>query len=253
MLDCRTFSNGDSEWVLASLHRNLYGGVPKEPMDWIVDNAPGKNPVKDAILDEKMLPAADFNHPESFEYQAPVGVGVKGTGYVFAARQEGSLVVARRSATLQKVGDASRFAFPAAPTMPALALHAHQAAVFFGLSGKTDVYGGSFALEAAPQKPDVIALDDPNPPTAGDRNSLTASYTPSGDKIVLAFADGTAGSKKARVTILGSDLKSKVAVFDVGGDANVSELRVVATAEDQALVTYLAGGEIKTAQISCKY
>jgi hypothetical protein len=53
--------------------------------------------------------------------------------------------------------------------------------------------------------------------------------------------------------VLGADLKSKVAVFDVSTEPTVSELRVVATGDNKAMVTYLAGNEIKTATVTCKY
>jgi hypothetical protein len=254
IVDCRTFSSGHKEWVLASVVSIASAMEGKLPMRWIVDYETGRQPVENVILDEKLYDSKKLDKPEPYSYQVPVGIGVKDTGFVFASRQEGSLVMARRDAHLQKVGDAVRFGFGSAPpTMPALVGHEHQAAVFVGLFGKTDVYGATFALEAKPAKPEKIAIDDPSPPTAGDRNSLTASYTPKGDAIFLAFADGAAGSKKARMTVLGGDLKSTVPVFDVGTDSNVSELRVTATADDKAVVTYLAGNEIKTATVSCKY
>lgn len=250
LVDCRTFSNGHKEWALASLVSIDAAMEGKVPMRWIVEHE-GKHAIADIVLDEKMFDSKAIEKPEPYAYQVPVGVGVHDTGYVFASRESGSLVVARRDAHLQKAGDAARFGFGAsAPTMPALAVLDHQAALFVGLYQKTDVYGTTFAIEAKPQKPEKLAIDDPNPPTAGDRNSLTASYTPKGD-IFLAFADGPATSKKARMTVLGGDLKSRVPVFDVAGGAG--ELRVVATDDQKALVTYLAGTEIKSATVSCKY
>jgi hypothetical protein len=191
-------------------------------MRWFVDSAEGKQPVNDVILDEKLYDAKALDKPEPHSYQVPVGVGVSGTGYVFASRQDGSLVMARRSATLEKVGDAVRFGLgPAAPTMPALAILGHQAAVFVGLYGKTDVMASTFAIEAKPAKPEKVAIDDQTPPAAGDRNSLTASTMPKGDI--------------------------------VSTEPTVSELRVVATGDNKAMVTYLAGNEIKTATVTCKY
>ena len=251
IVDCRTFSNGHKEWVLASVVSIDAAMDGKLPMRWIVDYQSGKQPIADVILDEKLYDNKTLTKPELYSYQVPVGVGVHDTGYVFASRQGGALVLSRRDAHLQKAGDAVRFGFGAsAPTMPALAVLDHQAALFVGLYQKTDVLGTTFAIEAKPAKPEKLALDDPNPPTAGDRTSLTASYTPKGD-IFLAFADGPATSKKARMTVLGGDLKSRVPVFDVADGG--SELRVVATDDQKALVTYLAGNEIKSATVSCKY
>ncbi len=250
LVDCRTFSNGHKEWVLASMISISGAMEGKLPMRWVVDYQ-GKHPIDDVVLDEKMYDDKTLQKPEPWSFQVPVGIGVKDTGYVFASRQGGALVLARRDAHLQKQGEAARFGLgPAAPTMTALAALDHQAALFVGLYGKTDVLGTTFAIEAKPQKPEKLALDDPNPPTEGDRNSLTASYTPKGD-IFLAFADGPATSKKARMTVLGGDLKSKVPVFDVAPSG--SELRVVATGDEKALVTYLAGNAIQTATVSCKY
>ncbi len=253
IVDCRTFSDGQKAWVLASVI-SIGGAMEgKLPMRWFVDYQSGKQPINDVILDEKTYDSKKLEKPEPYIYQVPVGLGVEGTGYVFASRQEGSLVLARRSATLEKAGDAVRFGMgSAAPTMPAIAGLGHQAAVFVGLYQKTDVLGTTFAIEAKPAKPEKVAIDDPSPPTAGDRNSLTASYMPKGD-IFLAFADGLPASKKARMTVLGGDLKSRVPVFDVSTESNVSELRVAATGDDKAMVTYLAGGEIKTVLVSCKY
>lgn len=250
LVDCRTFSNGHKEWVLASMISIASAMEGKAPMRWIVAYQ-GKHPINDVVLDEKSYDQKALQKPEMWAYQVPVGVGVHDTGYVFAARQGGSLVLARRDRHLEKAGDAVRFGFgAAAPTMPALAVLDHQAALFVGLYGKTDVYGTTFAIEAKPQKPEKLALDDPSPPAAGDRNSLTASYTPKGD-VFLAFADGPATAKKARMTVLGGDLKSRVPVFDVADGA--AELRVVATGDQKALVTYLAGNEIKSSVVSCKY
>ncbi len=253
IIDCRTFSNGHKSWVLGSVVSISEAMDGKLPMRWFVDYQSGKQPIKDVVLDEKTYDNKKLEKPDAYVYQVPVGVGVHDTGYVFAARQEGSLVLARRDGHLQKAGDAVRFGFgPAAPTMPALAALNHQAAVFIGLYNKTDVYGATFAIEAKPQKPELIALEDASPPTSGDRNSLTASYTPKGD-IFLAFADGPATAKRARMTVLGGDLKSRVPVFDVSTEPNVSELRIAATGDQSALVTYLSGTEIKTAQVTCKY
>ena len=250
LVDCRTFSNGHKEWVLASMISIAGAMEGKLPMRWIVDYQ-GKHAIDDVVLDEKMYDDKTLQKAEPWSFQVPVGLGVKDTGYVFASRQGGALVLARRDAHLQKQGKAVRFGLgAAAPTMPALAALDHQAALFVGLYGKTDVLGTTFAIEAKPQKPEKLALDDPNPPTEGDRNSLTASYTPKGD-IFLAFADGPATAKKARMTVLGGDLKSKVPVFDIATSG--SELRVVATGDQQAIVTYLAGNAIQSAAVSCKY
>ena len=47
------------------------------------------------------------------------------------------------------------------------------------------------------------------------------------------------------------EYEAKVPVFDVA--ISGSELRVVATGDQQAIVTYLAGNAIQSAAVSCKY
>jgi hypothetical protein len=254
LVDCRTFTSGESEWVLASVVRRDAATDAGAPIAWVLDDKPGEGPIDDAhVVDQKVFQLAQLDKPEVHAYQAPVALGVAGTGVVFAAREEGALVMARRSATLEKVGKASHFYFGDAPTMTALAALDHQAVAVFGLYQKADVYATTFSVEAEPPKPEKLVLDDPHPPTSGDRTLFAVTYTPKSN-VFLAFADGdTQATKKVRMTLLGGDLKPRVPVFDVGGDG-VSEIRLAATSDgtqDSAIVTYFAAGQIKTSVVSC--
>lgn len=256
VIDCRTFSDDEKTWVLASIVAVASAMEGKLPMRWVVDAQGGRqSDIDNTVLDEKTYDAKALNdHEANYAYQVPVGLGVPGVGFVFAARQEGALVLARRTASLDKAGEPVRYALGGSITMPALAGVKHQAAVFVGLAGKTDLLGSTFAIESKPNKPEKIALEDPSPPTDGDRNSITAAFTPTKGDIFVAFADGKTGAKQARMTVLGADLKSKVAVFDVTPKgSNVSELRVASMADDKAFVTWLQDGEIKSSIVSCSY
>jgi hypothetical protein len=255
IIDCRSFTNGETEWVMASVVRTdkvMEGG---EPLSWILDKEPGNAPIDDdhQLVSEGVFKFAQLEKPEPHAYQAAVALGVAGTGVVIAARQEGALVMLRRSATLERAGKAARFYFGDAPTMPALAALDHQVAILHGLYQKTDVYGTTFPVETEPKKPEKVAIDDPSPPASGDRTLFGAAYTPSGN-IFLSFADGnSASTKKARMTLLGGDLKSRVPVFDIGA-TGVAEIRVAALKDDTkdgAIVIYLAENQIKTHVITC--
>jgi hypothetical protein len=79
--------------------------------------------------------------------------------------------------------------------------------------------------------------------------------TSSGD-MAVAFVDGKAPQRRARMTVLGADLKQKLpTVFDVSPDGvNVSEARIVSLASGKFLVTYLQGdGQLSGQLVSCKY
>ncbi len=243
--DCRTFSNGHRAWVLSSARMFTEAMENEMPMAWTVDEKPGKETLKDQILDKKRYPAAKFEHVDPLVYQVPVGVGVPGVGYVFAARHEGALVVVRRKGDLEKAGEAVKFALGGMITMPALAQRGKDVALFTGLMGKTELYGTHFEIEDKPTKPEKIELEDPSPPTEGERNSVAASFSPGGG-VYVVFADGKAGAKRARIGRVDTDMKSTMPVFDVVSTPGaVSEVRVHAVTDTKVIVTYLAQAESK--------
>lgn len=243
--DCRTFSNGHRAWVLSSARMFSEAGEGEMPMAWTVDEKPGKETLKDQILDKKRYASAKFEHVEPLVYQVPVGAGVPGVGYVFAARHEGALVVAHRKGDLEKAGDASKFALGGMITMPALAQRGKDVALFTGLAGKAELYGSHFEVDGKPVKPEKIEMDDPSPPTEGERNSIAASFSPGGG-IYVVFADGKAGAKRARIGRVGTDMKSTMPVFDVvSTPGTIAEVRVHAITDTKVIVTYLAQAENK--------
>jgi hypothetical protein len=243
--DCRTFSNGHRAWVLSSARLVSEAMENEMPMAWTVDEKPGKETIKDQILDKKRYPAAKFEHVDPLVYQVPVGTGVNGVGYVFASRHEGALVVAHRNGELQKAGDATKFALGGSITMPAIALRGKDVALFTGLMGKTELFGSHFSVDGKPVKPEKILLDDPSPPTEGERNSVAASFSPGGG-VYVVFADGKSGAKRARLARVDTDMKSTMPVFDVVSTPGaVSEVRVHAVTDTKVIVTYLAQAEGK--------
>ncbi len=252
--DCRTFTNGRRTWVLASTGLFSEAIEGEAPMAWLVDEMPGKGLVKDATLDKKRYTSARFDHPDDIVYQVPVGAGVQGVGYVFAARHEGGLVVAQRNRDLQRLGDATRFSLAGPVTMPAIAMRGGYVAIFVGISGKPDLYGSRFTADAKPVKPEKLDLADDAPPVDGDRNSVSASFTPGGS-IYAAFADGKAGQKRARLARVSPAMKGTMKVFDVSEPGAVSEVRVHAASESKVLVTYLEGtgsaGELRRTILDC--
>jgi len=256
--DCRTFSNGHRTWVLSSARLIMEAMDNEMPMGWTVDEKPGRETLKDQVLDKKRYAAAKFDHPEPLIYQVPVGAGVPGVGYVFAARHEGGLVVVHRKGDLEKSGDASKFALGGMITMPALAQRGKDVALFTGLAGKTEIYGSHWEVDGKPAKPEKIELEDPAPPTEGDRNSIAASFSPGGG-VYVVFADGKAGAKRARIGRVGTDMKSSMPVFDVvSTPTTLSEVRVHAVTDTKVIVTYLAqstdnkGLELTRTVLSCK-
>jgi hypothetical protein len=255
--DCRTFTNGERTWVLASkmFPNNETGDFSAT---WIIDEKPGKQNVDEPFIDShEVIAPKDKSAPKAITYDVPVSVEMPNHGgFVLASRYLGQLVVGKRAANLERSGDATRFNFGTPVGMAALVVTGSSVALFVSEAGKTDLLGTTFTAEAIPTKPEKIVLSDPKPPTEGDRASVSASATDKGD-LVVGFTDGKGTSRRARVTLLGADLKPKVPVFDITADANISELRVGVLPDGRILATYI---EIKDAKpvvtgmvVSCKY
>ena len=259
--DCRTFSNGEVNWVLAS---ELWDNPDGDDFEsrWAIDTKPGKTQLDDAVVDSHLIkPGKDGKLPQKvdhYSFEVPVSVHVPGAGYVLAARYQGALVVAKRQASLEPSGKPVTFNLGAPVGMAAMAVHGSDVALLVTEAGKSDLYGAKFAAQATPPKPEKIALRDPNPPTEGDRTSTSAAATSKGDLYVV-FTDGKAGHKIGRLVVLGADLAPKIDVFDFAkGDHNVAETRVGTTADGKAFVAYLEAGEggaysVTGAVYSCRY
>jgi hypothetical protein len=239
--DCRTFSNGEMNWVLASELWEDPEGKSFETR-WAIDTKPGKASIEDAVVDSHVITpdkGQKTPKPDHYSFEVPVSVHVAGAGYVVAARYQGGLVVAKRQASLEPAGKPVTFNLGAPVGMPSLVVKGTDVALLVTEQGKTDLFGSVFAAQATPQKPEKIALTDTNPPAEGDRTSTSAAPGPKGDYYVV-FADGKFGKKRARMAVLGPNLAGKTSIVDLTqGDRNVAETRVAATPDGKAFVAYL--------------
>lgn len=255
--DCRTFTNGERTWVLASKMVPNRESAAYNAM-WIIDEKPGKQKVDEPFIDEHEVPAPkDKSAPKASIYEVPVSLEMPSHGgFVVVARYQGQLIVGKRAANLERSGNATRFSFPTPVGMAALAVTGSDVALIVSQAGKTDLLGTTFAAEAIPKKPEKIALDDPNPPTVGDRASVSVSATDKGD-LVVGFTDGKGAIRRARVTVLGADLTSKMPVFDITSEENVSELRVGTMKDGRILAAYIETKDNKPVVtgvvLTCKY
>ena len=175
-------------------------------------------------------------------------------GVMITARDQGNIVFVKRTAKLEKAGEPKAMWLGASAGMPALDMQNGQVYVMTTEFQKTDLYGVLFPATSTPEKPQKVTLTDPNAPNDA-RDSASMDVTSSGD-MGVAFVDGKAPHRRARMTVLGPDLKQKLpTVFDVSPDGvNVSEARIVSLSTGKFLVTYLQGDSQLSGQIvSCKY
>jgi hypothetical protein len=255
--DCRTFGDVKRSYVLATQVRREGPGADHNLLyQWIVDELPGKGLIKDAIIDKRVVkPLADHTYPKTEHFITPVAIPMGDLGFFLAARDGGNLVFVKRTAKLEKAGDAKPLWLGAAAGMPALDTAGGQVYVMATEFQKTDLYGVLFAATASPEKPQKLDLQDPAPPTEGMRDSASIDVGTTGD-VAVAFVDGKAPNRKARMTVMGSDLKQKLpGVFDVSPpDATVQEARIVSLQSGKYLVTYLrSDGQINGQMVSCKF
>jgi len=255
--DCRTFGDVKRSYVLASQVRREGPGDDHNLLyQWFVDELPGKGLIKDAIIDKRVVkPTADHKYPIAEHFISPVAIQMGDLGFLITSRDGGNIVFAKRNSKLEKTGAAMAMWLGAAAGMPSLDVSNGQVYVLTTEFQKTDLYGVLFAATATPQKPQKVDLQDPSPPTEGARESASIDVAANGD-VAVAFVDGKAPARKARMTVMGSDLKQKLpGVFDVSpADATVQEARVVSLASGKYLVTYLrSDGQIHGQLVSCKY
>jgi hypothetical protein len=255
--DCRTFGNATKAFVLATQVKRAAADNHDLLFQWIIDEIPGKGLIKDFTVDKRdVKPGKDGHYPKVDHFITPVAIPMGDLGVLITARDQGNIVFVKRNANLGKAGNPKAMWLGAAVGMPALNMENGQVYVATTEFQKSDLYGVLFPATGDPEKPAKIALTDTNAPTEGSRDSASLDTTPSGD-IVVAFIDGKAPNRHARLTVLGSDMQQKMkGVFDVSpSDANVSETRVVALASGKYLVTYLRANDSQlTGQlVSCKY
>lgn len=254
--DCRTFSNGEETWVLASaMSPNNAEG--KYEADWTIDEKPGSEHVADPSIDVVSVDMPkDKSAPKPVLYEVPVSLRTASGELLMASRLQGKLVIAKRKKDLEPDGDAVKLSFSSPIGMVSMAVLGDNVVLLVPSVGKTEVLGSSFPASSAVVKPTALTLDDPKPPTEGDRTSLSSAPTDAGD-LLVGFVDGKGQKHKARLTVLDKDLKSKQPVFDVtGDDGNVSELRVNVLKDGRFFVTYLSitgnATEVMGAIASCK-
>jgi hypothetical protein len=255
--DCRTFGDVKRAFVLASqVKREGPGDDHNLLYQWFVDALPGKGTIKDPIIDKRVAkPTADHHYPKIEHFISPVAIQIGDLGFLITSRDSGNIVFVKRTGKLEKAGAAQAMWLGAASGLPALDMQNGQVYVLTTEYQKTDLYGVLFPATAAPQKPQKVDLQDPAPPTEGARESASIDIASNGD-VAVAFVDGKAPARRARLTVLGSDLKQKLpAVFDVSPpDATVQETRVVSLQSGKYLVTYLrTDGQIQGQMVSCKY
>jgi hypothetical protein len=254
--DCRTFGGVSRAFVLATqVKREGPGDNHNLLYSWLIDEIPGKGLIKDAAVDKRVVkPGKDGKYPKVDHFATPVAIPMGDLGVLITARDQGNIVFVKRTSKLEKAGEPKSMWLGAAVGMPALNMENGQVYVMTTEFQKTDLYGVLFPATSTPDKPQKIPLNDPNPPSDA-RDSASLDVTSSGD-IAVAFVDGKSPQRHVRMTVLGSDLKQKLAgVFDVSPpDANVSEARIVSLVSGKFLVTYLrTDGQLNGQLVSCKY
>jgi len=254
--DCRTFGGVSRAFVLATqVKREGPGDNHNLLYSWLIDEIPGKGMIKDAAVDKRVVkPGKDGHYPKVDHFSTPVAIPMGDLGVLITARDQGNIVFVKRTSKLEKAGEPKSMWLGAAVGMPALNMENGQVYVMTTEFQKTDLYGVLFPATSSPEKPQKIALNDPNPP-ADARDSASLDVTSSGD-IGVAFVDGKSPQRHVRMTVLGSDLKQKLSgVFDVSpADVNVSEARIVSLVSGKFLVTYLrTDGQLSGQLVSCKY
>jgi hypothetical protein len=255
--DCRTFGNAENAFVLATqVKREGPGDDHNLLYQWIIDEIPGKGMIKDFVVDKRVVkPTKDGKYPKVEHFITPVAIPMGDLGVMITARDQGSLVVVKRTTKLEKAGNPVPMWLGAAAGMPALNMENGQVYLATTEFQKSDLYGVLFPATDAPQKPQKVALDDTSAPAEGARDSASLDILPDGN-VVVGFIDGKSPHRRARVTVLGKDLKQKMdGVFDVSPvDQNALEARVVAVSTGKVLVTYIDGTGTLTGQlVACKY
>jgi hypothetical protein len=254
--DCRTFSNGEVSWVVATeVRRDGTGDNHDLRFSWIVDEVPGKVSIKDPNIDKRVAkPNKDHKYGTLDHFITPVSVNAGNDGYMMVSRDGGGLVFARRSDKFERTGGPWPMWLAAGPGLPSLTHQGERVFLAVGELNKTDLFASTFMGGANPVKPEKIQLTDTSPPTEGARDWPSLSVGSDG-MLFVAFIDGKA-NRRVRLTVLGPELKQKTSdVFDVtGADVNPTEARVIGIAANKALVVWIdKHADLTGAVVSCKY
>ena len=254
--DCRTFSNGEISWVVATdVRRDGTGDNHDLRFTWLVDEVPGKATIKDPNIDKRVAkPNKDKKYGTLDHFITPVSVNAGNDGYMMLARDGGGLVFARRSDKFERTGGPWPMWLAAGPGLPSLAHQGERVFLAVGEWNKTDLFASTFMGNANPAKPEKIQLTDTSPPAEGSRDWPSLSVASDG-MLFVAFIDGKA-NRRVRLTVLGPELKQKTSdIFDVTGpDVSPTEARVIGIAANKALVVWIdKHSELTGAVVSCKY
>jgi hypothetical protein len=250
--ECRTFGDADEVWAVATRVRRASKDNHDLLYEWMVDQARGQATVHDPVIDHREVKPAAGKYPKVEHFFAPVGVRVSGAGVVLVARDQGSLVVARRTSLLERASAPTTMWLGAAAGMPALAERGGTVLLATTEWQKSDLYASSFPATGAPRKPEKVALGD----TGGDPRDSASLDAASDGSILVAFVDGKAPARRLRMVVLGGDLKPKIAQpIDVTPpDVNVGEARIVSLGGGKAMLAYIdATGALSSVTASCKY
>jgi hypothetical protein len=260
--ECRTFAGGASVWALG-FEADTAGDVEAR---WVVEAANAKLDEAHRVLDHKAVPAeAGRTLPraaqvERYGYTLLGSTQLDTSGYLVAARYNGKLRLAKRAADWGPGGNTTDFWFGSGAGMPALAVRDARVVVLVPLSGKLDLYGAAFPVEAQPPKPEPIALAEPVGVAAlspdAERTAVSAAIASHG-QVVAAFLDGKPGKRRPRLAVLSEALKPLGPAFEpLGtGDADVSDVKVLTMPDDRILVATLVarpgGSSVEGAVLSC--
>lgn len=254
--DCRTFGDYGHPWVVATQVKRAGTGADHDLLySWVVDDVPGPGAPKDPVIDKRTVKPTGGAYPKVEHFLAPIARTLGDGTVVLAARDQGNLVLARRTGKLEKAGSPESFWLGAAAGQPALTSENGRVFVATTEFQKMDLYASSFAEAGALTKPTKVAMTDAAARTDGDRESASLDAAANGD-LFVAFVDGKSPARQARLAVLGADLKQKLgAVFDVTpSGTDVAESHVVALSGQRALVLTLDTSSAVTATIvACKY
>jgi hypothetical protein len=234
--ECRTFYDPSGAWALGSQPRR--DGTKYESR-WLIGASGGRTVPEPSIERRELTAGADGGVPraERNTFEAFAGLKVEGAGYVAASRINGQLHVSRRRSELEPMGTVATFWPNAAVGTPVLASTGSTVSLVFALMGKPDLMGLVFPLDTAPKPPQKIDVEQA--PEGADRISVSSTYLPRGD-LAVAFAEGTAKTRRARMTLLDAQLRPRGALVDaVPEGANVRAVRLLSLGEDRVFVAYL--------------
>jgi len=153
ILDCRTFGDSEDPWVVATRARRAGKDNHDIVYQWIVDPAHGKAAPADPVIDKREVKPKTGAYPKVEHFVAPVGLRIPGAGVMIVARDQGTLVVARRTNALEKAGPPTSMWLGAAAGMPALSEEKGTVLLATTEWQKSDLFASSFTPFAAAKKP----------------------------------------------------------------------------------------------------